>query len=572
MSQEARHVRRDVHSGVLAIGCIWCSLILLPSGGSAQTAEIRSPLLLRDPTLSRSEIAFSYAGDIWVEKRDGTHLHRVTSSGRASRPAFSPDGTSLAFVDDSEGSKAGYTVLTSGGARQRLTYHPADLGAVVLADWVGWSADGKRVLLNSRRTAVAFYGSPFPLASQLFTVPATGGAVSVVPLATASEGAFSPDGRFMAYVPTFRRQPAWKGYRGGGTTSIWIARLADSSLVARVPRQNSNDFNPLWLGGTVFFLSDRDGPVTLFAYDVHSNQVRKIVRNDGLDIHSASASPGAIAYEQFGSLHILDLKSGHDRALDIRPMGEFPEVRPRWAQLPPDKLLLADLPPSGHRAVFSARGHIITASTDSGSAQISDLTLTPAIGARDPAWSPDGRSIAYFSDESGAYALYIRHLTGLGSVHRVNLGDPAGFYYAPSWSPDSTKVAFTDQRLNYWYVDLHDNVPVRIDTDLYVDPENRVLTWSTDGRWIAYTRQMRNHLHAVFLYSLADARTYQLTDGLTDVRHVTFDSDGQHLYFTSSTDLGLTVGWLEMSGVGRPLTRTVYVIPIADAIRDRKSV
>jgi len=205
-------------------------------------------------------------------------------------PIFSPDGTEIAFTGEYDGNIDVFVIPASGGTPRRLTYHPAPDRAV------GWTPDGKQVLFSSGRSSYSNF-------SRLFTVPAEGGFETQLPLDRAVAGAYSPDGARLAYIPTDQWQRAWKRYRGGQTTPIWIATLADSSIV-KIPRNNSNDFNPMWVGDTVYFLSDRNGPVALFAYDTKSRQVAEVVKNDGLDFKSAAAGPDAIVYEQFGALAI----------------------------------------------------------------------------------------------------------------------------------------------------------------------------------------------------------------------------------------------------------------------------
>lgn len=539
-------------------------MLFLVSHGCGTRAAAAAPCLLRDPTVSRTQVAFSCGGDIWTANRDGGSARRLTSTGHNAKPAFSPDGSVIAFAREYADARAVYVIPSAGGEPRRLTYHPADLGKGGLGpipDFIGWTPDGKHVVFNSRRAAYAWW-TVQSIPVQLFTVPLDGGMVTSLPLAAAVQGSLYADGTRIAYVPNIQSEPAWKHYRGGQTTPIWIADLADSGIRERVPRDNSNDFNPLWVSDTLYFLSDRNGPVTLFAYDLKSHQVRQVVSNSGLDIKSAAASTNTIVYEQFGSIHLLDLNTGDDRALNIILAPDFSATRPHSLAIDPTQVRLAGVSPNGDRVLLSTHGEIITVQTRA--RDVRNLTRTPAVVERDPAWSPDGSSIAYFSDESGEYALHIRDPNGLGKVRKIDLGSPPGFFYSPTWSPDSGKVAYSDKRLNYWYVDLHGKAaPVHVDSDLYTDPSYGLqLAWSPDSRLIAYTKQLPSHLHAVFVYSIAQARSYQLSDGTTDVLHVAFDKQGNYLYFTASADVAFQLGWNDMSSLHWPVTRRVYAIQL----------
>ncbi|HSB12353.1 MAG TPA: PDZ domain-containing protein [Blastocatellia bacterium] len=516
-------------------------------------AQAEKPLLLQRPTLSRSQIAFAYAGDLWIVDRQGGEARRLTSgTGVETDPHFSPDGTMIAFTGEYDGNIDVYLVPASGGVPRRLTYHPGP------DTTLGWTPDGKQILFSSTRN------SSSPRFTRLFTISVNEGFPSEILLPMGCEASYSPDGSRLAYLP-LSREPfpgiafyqAWKRYRGGLATPIWIARLSDSHI-EKIPRETSNDFNPMWVGGTVYFLSDRDGPTTLFAFDTSTRKVTQLIRNSGFDIKSASAGPDAIVYEQFGSLNLFDLKSGKTQRLDIKVSGDLAGVRRRFEKVAA-RISSGAISPTGARAVFEARGEILTVPAEKGNAR--NLTQTPGAAERDPSWSPDGKWIAYFSDESGEYELRLRDQSGMGEARRINLGNPPSFYYSPTWSPDSKKIAYTDKRLNLWYVDLERGAPIKVDTNTFENPF-RVMdpTWSPDSRWITYTKQLKNRLGAVFVYSLESGKSTQITDGLSDARFACIDKNGKYLYFTASTDIGPTTGWLDMSSFQHPVTRSVYVV------------
>ncbi len=526
-------------------------LVVLVSGAGVIVAADTPPLLLESPSISATQLTFAYGGAIWITDRDGGVARRlVTGSGLLSGPVFSPDGGMVAYTGDYDGNLDVYVVPAAGGEPRRLTYHPGDDVAL------GWTPDGARVAFRSPRKSFA---DP----EQMYTVAVTGGFPTEIPLARVQEASFSPDGTHLAYEPNFQWQPAWKSYRGGQSKTVWIADLADSSVVKIPQAGGSNDRNPMWVGDEVYFLSDREGPVALYAYDLATRKVRVAVANDGVDFHSASAGPGAIVYSQLGALHLYDLRTGATRPIHVTLAADLPELRPHFLELDPSgDVVNAAISPTGQRAVFEAHGEILTVPAEKG--DIRDITRTVGAAERDPAWSPDGRWIAYFSDEGGEYALYLKTQDGLDDPRKIDLGRPPSFFYHPVWSPDSSKIAYTDKRLNLWVVDIDDPQPVLVDTDTYDSPLHELdPTWSPDGRWLAYTKLLPSQFHAVYVCSLADGKVSQVTDGMSDALYPAFDASGKYLYFTASTDVGLSAGWLDMSSLGHPQTRSVYAAVLA---------
>ena len=433
---------------------------------SAASAQAEKPTLYQRPAISKTHIAFVYAGDLWIVSRDGGEAERLTTGvGTETDPFFSADGSMIAFTGEYDGNVDAYVVPASGGVPKRLTYHP---GADRVA---GWTPDGKQILFRSPRNSYSDF-------TRLFTITPDGGFPSELPLVMAYAGSYSADGARLAYMPMPPAHTIWKRYRGGRTSPVWIAKLSDSS-VEKLPRENSNDFNPMWVGHKVYFLSDRGGTVTLYAYDTGTKKVTQAIENKGLDIKSASAGPGAIVYEQFGSLHLYDLSAGKERALKIALAGDLPGVRPRFEKAA-SRIRNAAISPAGARAVFEARGEILTVPAEKG--DVRNLTRSSGVAERDPSWSPDGKWIAYFSDESGEYALHLREQSGQGEARKISLGNPPSFFYAPVWSPDSKKIAFHDKRLNLWYVELEKGTPVKVDTDMYDHPERSLdPAWAPDS-------------------------------------------------------------------------------------------
>jgi tricorn protease len=534
-----------------------CASILLAAlslfvAASQLAAQSSSPYaLLRKPTVSKTQIAFSYGGDLWIVDRAGGEARRLTSDiGIEIDPVFSPDGSMIAFTGEYDGNEDAYVMPVAGGIPKRLTTHPG-------ADQVvGWTRDGNRIVFRSSRDSYSGF-------TQLYTIGLSGGLPELLPLPMAVEGSYSPDSSHLAYVPFTNFREQWnfqrglKHYRGGTASPVWIAKIADSSI-EKVPRKDSNDSNPMWMGEKIYFLSDRDGPVNLYGYDTKSKQVSAAIPSNGIDIKSASAGPDAIVYEQFGSIHLFDPATGKANPVHITVTGDFPAIRPHYVNVG-DRVENAAISPTGARAVFEAHADIFTVPVEHG--DIRNLTETPGVAERDPAWSPDGKWIAYFSDESGEYALHLRSQDGMDEVKKINLGNPPSFFYSPTWSPDSKKIAYSDKRLNLWYLDIEAGKPIPVDTNPYEQGPGSGFNpvWSPDSRWIAYTRQLDSSLHAVFIYGLADNTPHQATDGLSDAASVAFDNNGKYLYFFASTDDGPVIA-SSMGGFKIPVTNSAYVI------------
>ena len=514
--------------------------------------------LLHKPAMNRTTIVFTYAGDLWSVARDGGVATRLTGgTGNETEAAISPDGSTLAFSGEYDGNVDVFTMPVAGGTPKRITYHP-DADRVV-----GWTPDGSRILFRSNRESFSRF-------TQLYTVASAGGPATVLPLPMACTGAYSPDGKQMVYAPVdggqfapgFNNYVAWKRYRGGLASYMWLVNMADLTTV-KVPRKDSNDINPMWIGDKVYFLSDRNGPMTLYRWDPKSKgEPVELIANRGKDIDWASAGPGVIVYEQFGKIMIYDLAAGKSHEVPVEIAADLTEVRPRLENVARE-IRVAKISPTGVRAVVEAHGEILTAPAEHG--DIRNLTNTPGVMERSPAWSPDGKSIAYFSDESGEYALHVEGQSGEGETKKIPLAGKSAYYFDPKWSPDSKHIAFTDNQLNLWDVEIASGKMTKVDTDYWYEL-GRDFAWSADSKWITFVRSLPNRFHAVFVYSLDTGKATQLTDGLSDSRHPVFDRDGQYLYFAASTNYGPTTSGLDMTSDEHEVTSSIYMIVLPNNV------
>ncbi|CAN5497437.1 S41 family peptidase [soil metagenome] len=505
--------------------------------------------LLRMPTVSDRYVAFVYANDLWVVGRNGGEARRLTSSpGAETNPRFSPDGRWIAFTGQYDGNTDVYVVPSEGGEPQRLTYHPGD-------DIVqGWTADGSAVLFTSGREGYPTNNTKF------FTVPLEGGFPSALPIPRGVSGRISGDGRHIAYrFPQFW-DPEWRNYRGGQAQPIWIVSLDDYELT-RTPWTGERQLDPVWLDGVVYFLSERDYMFNVWSFDPRSDEIRQRTFHDDFDVKTLDAGGGVIVYEQAGGLHLLNPADDQARPLRIEVRGDQHHSRPRWVEAEAPQLLNASLSPTGQRALFEFRGQILTAPAEHGDWR--NLSNTSGAAHRFPAWSPNGRQIAYFSDESGEYALVIAPQDGIGDRRTIALPE-ATFPFHPQWSPDGTRILYRDAGMNIWQIEIASGRAARVATELQAHPQRSLdPVWSPDSRYIAYARRLESQLRAIFIHDIRTGTNRQLTDGMSDAYQAQWDRSGKYLYFLASTDYGLNTGWLDMSSFDRPVTRGVYVAVLA---------
>ena len=532
---------------IVAIAALAAGFFSLAGAALPNSADTR---MLTEPALSAKHLAFSYAGDLWVANVDGSGVRRLTSDvGEESNPVFSPDGKLIAFNGQYEGNTDVYVVPVEGGVPKRLTYHPGP-------DRVqAFTPDGKAVLFTSPRAAFENRHT------QLFTVPVEGGVETQLPIPNADRAAYSPDGKFIVYNPHRPAFQQWKHYRGGTFSQLWIYNVANHS-VDKIPQPStrSNDVDPMWIGDTIYFRSDRDGEFNLYGYDVKSKGLNILTSFKDFPVLGAAAAAsingGKIVFEQAGYLHALDIASGNVKRLVIGVAADLAASRPHFVK-GMKYARATSLSPTGARVAMEFRGEIVTVPAEKG--DVRNLTNTFAANERSPIWSPDGKSIAYFSDESGEYELHVRAQDGKGSAKKFALHG-AGYYDRPAWSPDNKKILYTDNSHSLYVIDLASGVSKKIASEPLYSPRKTIRgSWSPDSRWIAYGLNSLSYIQSVNVYSLEQDKSYAITDGLSDVSQPVFDKSGKYLYFFSSTDDGPSTHWFSLSNQDNHPTYTVWM-------------
>ena len=520
------------------------AMLLSPTAAALpSTSDTR---MLTEPAVSARHIAFMYAGDLWLANLDGGSPRRLTSDlGEKSNPVFSPDGQQLAYTAQLDGNSDVYVLPVEGGVPKRLTYHP---GQDIVQ---GFTTDGKSVLFTSPRAA---FNNRY---RKLYTVPVNGGVETELEIPNAARAAYSPDGKRAAYNPFSPAFMQWKRYRGGTNSILSLYSFGDKS-VEKIPQPatHANDVDPVWLGDTVYFRSDRSGEFNLHAYDVKSKAVRQITNHRDFPVLNIAATGNTLVYEQAGYLHTLDLAGGAARKLTVGVSTDLGLSRERWVR-GAKYIRNASISPSGARVAFEFRGEIVTIPADKG--DVRNLTQTSSAHERNPAWSPDGRSVAYVSDESGEYELHVRAQDGKGAVRKFKLNG-AGYYDSLVWSPDCKKIAFTDNAWTMHVLDIASGAVRKIASEpLYGVNKTLRAAWAPDSRWIAYTLNSMSYTRSAYIYSLEQNKSYAVTDGLSDVANPVFDKSGKYLYFFASTDAGPSNNWFSQQNQDNLVTRTIWM-------------
>ncbi|MFT3703521.1 MAG: PDZ domain-containing protein [Agriterribacter sp.] len=480
--------------------------------------------LFRYPDVSKTQIVFTYANDLWVvPKEGGTAIKLSSPPGVETFPKFSPDGSTIAFTANYDGNRDVYTIPVSGGIPFRVTEHSGGERTV------DWTNDGKNVVFASIRESGKYRFNQF------YTIAATGGAANKLPLAYAEFGSYSPDGKQMAL--NFRTQVGrnWKRYRGGWNADIHIFNfetLASENISAS---SDGADEFPMWHDNFIYFLSDR-GPeqrMNLWRYNIGSKTFEQLTKFTDYDAHYPSAGPDDIVFEQGGKLYLFSFLSQQYKVVNVNVVTDRTALKPKM-QRADAYIQHAGISPDGNRVLIEARGEIFSLPAQDGF--IKDLTMSTAVAERYPAWSPDGKSIAYWSDQSGEYELWLME-AGKESGARKLTAYGAGFRYRLFWSPDSKKLCFMDKASKIKVFDIAANQTYDVDQALrysFDNQENFSCSWSPDSRWIAYSRDLENWHTGAFIFDTKAKKTQQVTSGYYNCNTPTFDTEGKYLFLFTS--------------------------------------
>jgi tricorn protease len=500
--------------------------------------------LLRQPDISDQKIVFVYGGDLWTTNLQGGEAQRLTSfPGVESNPKFSPDGKTIAFSGRYQENMDVYVVPTTGGAPKRLTWHP-DFDQVT-----GWSPDGKVVFTSNRDGAHGAH-------TKIYTIGLNDGLPQPLPMPRAFRGTYAPNGKSFAYEMNIRWDEEWRNYRGGQNNPIHLLDLQNYSL-KKIPMKNSHDMLPVWTDKNIFFLSDRDSAMNIYSYNTETNGLEQLTHFANYDIKNLSAHNNTIIFEYGGDLYTMDAGTKAYKKLAIEVKGDFPWLDAKWLNAA-DWLNKPSISPTGQRVIFEARGEILSVPVKKGDTR--NLSNSSASREHDPACSPDGKSIAWFSDASGEYSLMIYNADGLTKAREIKIPNPT-FYYAPVWSPDSKYISFTDHLQRLWVTEIVTGKTSLVDKDAYLHPERTINpVWSPDSKYIAYAKRLPSQFHVLMAYTMATGKSMQLTDGMSDALAPAWDASGKYLYFLASTNFALASGWLDMTAYEKPTRRAVYMM------------
>jgi tricorn protease len=506
--------------------------------------------LFRYPHVSANQIVFVYAGDIWVMPKSGGYAQRLSSpKGEELFPRFSPDGNQIAFSANYDGNMDIYVMPSIGGLPQRITYHGAS------DRLLGWYPDGRHLLFASTRT------SEKERFNKLFKVSVDGGLPEQLPIPYGEFGAISPDSKTLAYTPISVDFSTWKRYRGGMNPDIWLFDL-QSFKAKNISHDEAADTQPMWHGSVLYFLSDRDKNkrANIWAYDTKKDKFRQVTFFEEFDIHFPAIGEEEIVFENGGRLFLLDLQTEKPREVDVKVLTDRSTLKPRLEDVS-KYIHKSTVSPGGKRVALEARGDLFTVPAEHGITR--NLTRSSGVAERFPAWSPDGKWIAYFTDRTGEYELAIRPADGTGKEEILtNLGP--GFRYNPNWSPDSKKIVFIDQAMRIQLHDLDRKETRQIDKQLnlyHSGLDGFDYSWSSDSRWLTYAADQTNQNSAIVIYDTKDNVRHQVTSGFYEDDHAVFDPDGKYLYYRSGRNFEPVYSDLDNSWI-YPNTRKLLAVTL----------
>ncbi|HDP75432.1 MAG TPA: protease [Bacteroidales bacterium] len=486
--------------------------------------------LMRFPAVNNNRVVFSYAGDLYSVPLTGGIARKLTTHvGYEMFPRFSPDGKTIAFTGQYDGNTEVFSIPAEGGTPKRLTY-TATLNRDDVSDRMGpnniimaWTPDGTKIVYRSRKQSFnSFKG-------QLFMVPANGGMSEEIPLSTGGFCSFSPDGKKLAFNRVFREFRTWKYYRGGMADDIWIFDF-DSQEVINVTNNPAQDIIPMWIGDEIFFLSDCDRTMNLFVYNTKTKNIEKITNYTDYDIKFPSFDQNTIVFEKGGYLYAFDVKTRTTRKINITIADD--QIYSRSAMVDASKRITnADLSPNGERVVFSARGDIFTLPSEKGITY--NLTATSDAHERAATWSPNGKWIAYLSDKTGEYEVYIQPQDGSAPATQVTSGINS-YIYGIKWSPDSKKILFNDRLGRLQYVDIETKAVTLVAKGKYGLINS--YSWSPDSKWIAYSTSDANRFSVIYLYNTDNKTTNSATNGWFSSYSPVFSNDGKYLLYVSDRE------------------------------------
>ncbi len=510
--------------------------------------------LLRFPDIHTGTVAFVYGGDIHIAPSAGGEATRLTShEGLELYPKFSPDGSRIAFSAEYTGNRQVYVMDVDGGNPRQLTWYN-DVGPMPPrggTDYrvLDWTPDGKHVVVRANRLP---WGQRM---GRPYRVPVAGGMEQPLPVPETGGGMLSPDGTSFVYTPIDREFRTWKRYRGGRAQDVWVFDL-EKIASRRLTDNVATDHQPVWVGDDIFFVSDRDYTLNLYRY-AGEDDAEKVTDHDGWDVLWPSAGPEAIVYENGGYLYryVPGADSGR---IDITVPGNRPGRMASWVDAA-GTVFSWDLGPDGMRAVFDGRGDVFTVPAKNGPTR--NITASPAAREIYARWSPDGEQVAYYSDTSGEYELYVASQDGTGQPRQITRGSDI-WREPPAWSPDGQHIAFSDQRMHLWIVSLAGGMMTRVDTSSFQGISD--YRWSPDGRWLVYTKRARNGFSSIFAYDRQRGESQQLTSDATHEFEPVFDAEGRYLFFLSNRDYNLAQDSYEVNRIYTDATRVYAAVLSAD--------